>query len=70
MDIVHSNHNKENQLDLVDVGTPTDPKLVKLNANLSLNLKRGVELLFTEYIDIFACSYKDLRGILEHIATH
>jgi hypothetical protein len=70
MDIAHWSHNEEDRLDLVNVGTPTDPKLLKLNANLSPSLRHTAESLFKEFIDIFAFSYKDLRGIPEHIATH
>lgn len=69
MDIIHWNHNEEDRLELANVGTPTDPKLLKLNANFCLALRRGAESLFTKYIDIFVFSYKDLCGILEYIAT-
>ena len=70
MDIAHWNHNDEDRLDLVNVGTPTDPKMLKLNANLSPSLRARAESFFKEFIDIFAFSYEDLGGILEHIATH
>lgn len=70
MDIAHWNHNEEDRLELMNVGTLTDPKFLKLNANLSPTLRTSAHSLFKEFIDIFAFSYEDLRGIPEHIATH
>lgn len=60
MDIAHWNHNEDDQLDLVNVGTSTDPKMLKLNVSLSLSLKANMESLFKEFIDIFVSSYKYL----------
>lgn len=69
-DIVHWNHIEEDRLDLVNISTPTNTKLLKLNANLSPKLRHGAVSLFMEYIDIFVFSYKSLRGIPKHIATY
>lgn len=69
-DIAHWNHNDKDRLDLVNVDTPTDPKLLKLNENLSLGLRQTVESLFREFIDVFTFSYEDLHGIPEHKAIH
>jgi hypothetical protein len=60
MDIAHWNHNEDDRLDLVNVGTPTDTKLLRLNANLRPDLKEQATALFKEFIDIFAFSYDDL----------
>ena len=70
MDVAYWTHNEQNKLRLLNLGTTNDPKLVKLNANLNLQLTTAASSLFREYRDVFAFSYEDLRGIQEHIATH
>ena len=70
MDVAYSTHNEQDKLQLLNLGTANDPKLVKLNANLNPQLTTDATSLFKEYRDVFAFSYEDLRGIPEHIATH
>ena len=70
MDVAYWTHNEHDKLRLLNLGTTDDPKLVKLNANLNPQLTTAATSLFQEYRDVFAFSYEDLRGILEHIATH
>lgn len=70
MDIAPSNHNEEDWLDLVNVGTSTEPNFLKLDANLSPNLRVNAESLFREFINIFALFYEDLQGIPEDIPTY
>lgn len=70
MDIAHCNHNKENRLCLLNVGTLVNPKILKVNANLTLGLMSTTESLFREFLDVFVFSLEDMRGIPKHIATH
>ena len=70
MDVAYWIHNEQDNLQLLNLGTADDPKLVKLNANLNPQLTTDATSLFKEYRDVFAFSYEDLRGIPEHIATH
>ena len=70
MDVAYWTHNEQDKLRLLNLGRTDDPKLVKLNANLNLQLTTAVTSLFREYRDVFAFSYEDLWGIPEHIATH
>ena len=70
MDVAYWTHNEQDKLQLLNLGTTDDPKLVKMNANLNPQLTTEATLLFNEYRDVFAFSYEDLRGIPEHIATH
>jgi hypothetical protein len=44
--------------------------LAKLNVDLDLSTTIEAESLLLEYKDAFAWSYKDLKGILFHIAQH
>ena len=70
MDVAYWTHNEQDKLQLLNLGTADDPKLVKMNANLNPQLTTNATSLFQEYRDVFAFSYEDLRGIPEHIATH
>ena len=70
MDVAYWTHNEQNKLQLLNLGTTDDLKLIKLNANLNPQLTTNTTSLFQEYRDVFAFSYEDLRGILDHIATH
>ena len=70
MDVAYWMHNAQDKLQLFNLGTTDDSKLVKLNANLNPQLTTAATLLFRKYRDVFAFSYEDLRGIQEHIATH
>ena len=70
MDVAYWTHNEKDKLRLLNLGTTDDPKLVKLNVNLNPQLTTAATSFFWEYRDVFAFSYEDLQGILEHIATH
>ena len=70
MDVAYWTHNEQDKLQLLNLRTTDDPKLIKLNANLNPQLTTNATSLFKEYRDVFAFSYEDLRGIPEHIATH
>ena len=70
IDVAYWTHNEKDKLQLLNLETADEPKLVKLNANLNPQLTTDATSLFQEYRDVFAFSYEDLRGISEHIATH
>ena len=70
MDVAYWTYNEQDKLQLLNLGTADDPKLVKLNANLNPQLTTDATSLFKEYRDVFVFSYEGLRGIPEHIATH
>jgi hypothetical protein len=52
------------------MGTNTKLQLVKLNTNLDLLTTKKAESLLWKYKDVFAWSYKDLKGIPPYIAQH
>ena len=70
MDVAYWTHNEQDKLELLNLGTIDEPKLVKLNANLNPQLTTDATSLFKEYRDVFAFSYEDLQGIPKHIAIH
>ena len=70
MDVAYWTYNEQDKLQLLNLGTTGNPKLIKMNANLNPQLTTDATSLFKEYRDVFAFSYEDLRGIPEHIATH
>jgi hypothetical protein len=61
---------KNVQIRDLNLGTTTQPHLVKFNANLDLSIAIKAKSLSQEYKDVFAWSYKDLKGIPPHIAQH
>ena len=49
MDVAYWTHNEQNKLQLLNLGTADDPKLVKLNANLNPQLTTDATSLFKKY---------------------
>ena len=49
MDVAYWTHNEQDKLQLLNLGTANDPKLVKLNANLNPQLTTDATSLFREY---------------------
>jgi hypothetical protein len=43
---------------------------MKLNVDLDLSIAAAVESLLKKYKDVFTWSYKDIKGMLPHIAQH
>ena len=58
MDVAYWTHNEQDKLQLLNLGTADDPKLVKLNVNLNSQLTTDATSLFKEYRDVFAFSYE------------
>ncbi len=54
----------------LNLGIKIDPQMVKTNVDLDSQTSQNVEQLFKEYKDIFAWTYKDLKGIPPHIAQY
>jgi hypothetical protein len=53
-----------------NLGTEKDPKYVKLSSSLSRDKRAEYTELLKEFVDVFACTYEDLRtydaSIIEH----
>jgi hypothetical protein len=53
----------------LNLGTPEDPKLVKIAKDLGKYEEKVKELLL-KFKDVFAFTYKDMKGIPPHICEH
>jgi hypothetical protein len=55
----------------LNIGTPEKPKMVKISKSLSPEMKGKYTTLLTEFADVFAWEYSDLKvydkGIIQHI---
>jgi hypothetical protein len=58
---------REVQIHTLNLGIHKKPQLLKLNVNLDYSIANVTEQLLTEYKDIFAWTYKVLRGIPPHL---
>jgi flagellin-specific chaperone FliS len=47
----------------INLGTNVEPQLVKINAQLETHKVLEVVQLLKEFKDVFAWTYKDLKGI-------
>jgi hypothetical protein len=54
----------------LNLGTDAKPQLVKINAQLKIGKVLEVEQLLKEFKDVFAWTYKYLKGILLEFAQH
>jgi hypothetical protein len=54
---------KDQQLMKFNMGTNAEPRMVKINAQLETNKVLELEQLLKEFKDVFAWTYKDLKGI-------
>ena len=45
-----------------NIGSSTEPKMVKLSNTLLAHVKQQYIALFKEFIDVFAWDYKDLKS--------
>lgn len=60
----------EEQLEIINLGSDTDKKEVKIGAALKEDVKKGLIELLKEYVDVFAWSYADMPGLDTDIVTH
>ncbi len=51
------------QLMKLNLGIDTKPQMVKINAQLEIGKVLAVEQLLKEFKDVFAWTYKNLKGI-------
>ena len=58
------------QLRKINLGTEEEPQYLKINAAISPEQAIEAEALFREFKDVFAWTYKDLKGIPPSIAQH
>jgi hypothetical protein len=54
---------KDQQLMKLNLGTNAEPQMVKINAQLEIGKVLEVEHLLNEFKDVFAWTYKYLKGI-------
>ncbi len=54
----------------LNLGIKLDPQMVKTNVDLDSQTSQNVKQLLKEYKDIFAWTYKDLKGIPPHIVQY
>jgi len=52
------------------MGIDVEPKMVKINAQLKTSKMLEMKQLLTEFKDVFAWTYKDLKGIPLELAQH
>jgi hypothetical protein len=61
---------EEIQVRNLNLGIEVEQKIIKINNDFDLVITTQTEQLLKEYKDVFAWSYKDLKGIPPHIAQH
>jgi hypothetical protein len=61
---------KSEQLCQINVGSPDKPQYLKISAHLDKRHAAEAEQLLREFKDVFAWSYKDLKGIPPSLAEH
>jgi len=61
---------KEQQLMKFTLGIDAKPQMVKINARLEISKMLKMEQLLKEFKDVFAWTYKDLKGIPLELAQH
>jgi hypothetical protein len=54
----------------INLGVDVEPQLVKINAQLETHKVFEVEQLLKEFKDVFAWTYKDLKGIPLKLPQH
>jgi hypothetical protein len=61
---------KDQQLLKLNLGIDAKPQMVKINAQLEIGKVLEVEQLLKEFKDVFAWTYKDLKGIPLELTQH
>ena len=61
---------EENQVEDLNLGIETDPKIVKLSRKIPGEYKKQYQKLFQSYKDVFAWSYQDLKTFDINILQH
>ena len=50
-------------VEVINLGTKTNKKEVKIGANLGSNVKRRLVEMLHDYVEVFAWSYEDIPGV-------
>jgi hypothetical protein len=53
-----------------NIGTKKDPKFVKLSSILSTEKRAKYAELLREFVDVFSCTYEDLRTYNTSVIDH
>ena len=59
-----------NEVEVVNLGTETDNKEVKIGANLKSSVKKRLIQLLHDYVEVFAWYYEDMPGHDADIVVH
>ncbi len=70
MQIVNKTLAEEQHLIKLIMGTKEEPHMVKVNSKLQLEKVLELEELLRRYKDVFAWTYKDLKGIPPKLIQH
>jgi hypothetical protein len=54
----------------LNLGIDANPQMVKINARLEISKMMEVEQMLKEFKNVFAWTYKDLKGIPPELAQH
>ena len=55
---------------MIDFGTPNQPREIRIGSSLSLDKRSRLIDLLRSYLDLFAWSYEDMRGLDSSIVQH
>ena len=61
---------KASQLEEVDLGTTDKPRLVNVAKEMPHGEKKAMVTLLTDFRDVFAWSYEDMRGLDPQLYQH
>ncbi len=61
---------KDQQLMKLNLGIDVEPQMVKINAQLEISKVLEIEQMLKEFKDVFAWTYKILKGIPLELAQH
>ncbi len=54
----------------MNLGTKANPQYIKVNSQLTKEKTKKLQMLFKEFKDVFAWTYKDLKGIPPELVQH
>ena len=60
----------EEPIEVINLGTETDKREIKISANLEDNVKRRLVQMLHDYVEVFAWSYEDMPGLDTDIVVH
>ena len=60
----------EESIEVINLGTETDKREVKIGANLEDSVKNRLVQMLHDYVEVFAWSYEDMPGLETDIVVH